>query len=693
MANPISPDDAAQTPRILIIDDNPNIHEAFSGILQTQVTNTALEADEALLYGPGETASITKPAYQLDHALSGLEGVEKVQAAVTGGNAYQLAFVDIRMPGIDGVETIERMWRVDARIQTVICTAYADHRWEDLARRLGQTDRLLILKKPFHDVEVMQLASTLTRKWFLDRQAALQLEQLEGFVAQRTQRLLELHRQEHERVHQLDETKLRFLRQLAQRFRDPLTIILNALESGAGPVDAAKAGSLRRNVEQLRQLVEDSLQLRELDPEDMQLRLERKNPVGLIRGVVEMFASRAREKQVKLTCAAEEQPLLWLDAAKLEKILVMVLTPLLQPAVSGGSIVIRPDFRPETWGLAVEFSGNRGMAEVVARVFKEGEPTGLLLRQLLGILGGEMVLPLTGATSGRIVFTLPVNHPPAGALPAAPAADGNKPATGMAAEAMSLEEDREQPLLLLVESNQELKEFLREGLGPEFRILEPDQAEQALAVAGDQVPDLVILGSAGTPEAATELCRKLKADRMTSHIPIILFTADDSETAQLKALEVGVDDYLTKPFRMPLFKARVENLLQSRRRWHEHFQGDATLQPRELALNRVDADFLQRVEEIVTKNLADYEFDIDQLAQQMAVSRRQLFRKFKALAGCTPNVFVREIRLKRAAELLKNSPLTVSEIIYAVGFSDPKYFRAVFKERFGVLPGEYPKQG
>lgn len=687
MANSISPDDAAETPRILIIDDNPNIHEAFSGILQTQVTNTALEADEALLYGPGETASITKPAYQLDHALSGLEGVEKVQAAVTGGNAYQLAFVDIRMPGIDGVETIERMWRVDARIQTVICTAYADHRWEDLARRLGQTDRLLILKKPFHDVEVMQLASTLTRKWFLDRQAALQLEQLEGFVAQRTQRLLELHRQEHERVHQLDETKLRFLRQLAQRFRDPLTIILNALESGAGPVDAAKAGSLRRNVEQLRQLVEDSLQLRELDPEDMQVRLERRNPVLLVRGIVEMFASRTREKQVRLTCTAEEEPLVWLDAGKLEKILSLTLAALLPQTAVGGRITIRLDFRSETWGIAVEFSGNRGEAGAAAQTFKEGEPAGLLLRQLLDILGGTMTESPVGVKGGRMDFTLPVSLPSGETLTTGPLT------AGAAGETGGGEEDREQPLLLLVEASRELKEFLRDGLGPEFRILEPDQAEQTLAVAGDQVPDLVILGSGGTPEAATELCRKLKADRMTSHIPIILLTPDDSETAQLKALEVGVDDYLTKPFRMPLFKARVENLLQSRRKWHEHFQGDATLQPRELALNRVDADFLQRVEEIVTRNLADYEFDIDQLAQQMAVSRRQLFRKFKALAGCTPNVFVREIRLKRAAELLKNSPLTVSEIIYAVGFSDPKYFRTVFKERFGVLPGEYPKQG
>ncbi len=115
------------------------------------------------------------------------------------------------------------------------------------------------------------------------------------------------------------------------------------------------------------------------------------------------------------------------------------------------------------------------------------------------------------------------------------------------------------------------------------------------------------------------------------------------------------------------------------------------MQPRELASNPIDARFLHRVVEIVEKNLANYEFEVETLARQMSVSRRQLFRKFKALAGCTPNVFIRDIRLKRAAELLTASRMTVSEIIYAVGFSDPKYFRAVFRERFGVLPGEFTR--
>jgi AraC-like DNA-binding protein len=244
---------------------------------------------------------------------------------------------------------------------------------------------------------------------------------------------------------------------------------------------------------------------------------------------------------------------------------------------------------------------------------------------------------------------------------------------------------------LLVESNAELRQFIRQGLGVEYAVLEAVEAAQGLAVAREDVPDLIVIGGDGSPNDGVELCRNLKREEMTSHIPVILLAGDDSDASRLLALQAGANEFLAKPFRLPLLKACADNLLANRRKLHEHFQHLATVQPRELAANQVDAEFLRKIVVIVEKSLADYEFDVDQLARQMAVSRRQLFRKFKAVAGCTPNVFIRDLRLKRAAQLLRESQLTVSEIIYAVGFSDPKYFRTIFRERFGVLPGEYSK--
>jgi AraC-like DNA-binding protein len=222
--------------------------------------------------------------------------------------------------------------------------------------------------------------------------------------------------------------------------------------------------------------------------------------------------------------------------------------------------------------------------------------------------------------------------------------------------------------------------------------LEATGAAQGLADATENVPDLIVVGGKISDGDQVRLCADFKQHEITSHIPVILLSPDGSDTSQVRALKAGVDDVLGIPFRLPILRARVDNLLENRRKLHEHFQQLRTVQPRELAMNQVDAEFLRRVVEIVEKNLADYEFDMEKLARQMAVSRRQLFRKFKALAGCTPNVFIRDIRLKRAAHLLRDSHLTVSEIIYAVGFSDPKYFRNIFRERFGVLPGEYNEQ-
>src|SRR6266446_5463340 len=196
----IAPGKDSFPPRILIIDDNESIHRDFNLVFHEDEPNPELATDALRLYGTAARPRLARPTYILDHALSGAEGIKKVEQGLADGQLYQLAFVDIRMPGIDGVETIERLWRLDARIQMVICTAYADYSQEDLERRLGFTDRLLVLKKPFDSLEVTQLAITLTEKWYLAVQAALKLEQMELLVAQRTRRILDLQQRNSERL-------------------------------------------------------------------------------------------------------------------------------------------------------------------------------------------------------------------------------------------------------------------------------------------------------------------------------------------------------------------------------------------------------------------------------------------------------------------------------------------------------------
>lgn len=177
--------------RILIIDDNASIHDDFRKILSPASDPETLGHARAALFGEVPTLP-SQAKYELDFASQGREGFGLVQSAVQRGNPYALVFVDMRMPpGWDGLETIEHLWYVDPDLQVVICTAYSDHPWEDVSRRIGDTDRLLILMKPFNSIEVVQLASSLTKKWNLARSIKLQIEQLSSSVSRRTAELRE----------------------------------------------------------------------------------------------------------------------------------------------------------------------------------------------------------------------------------------------------------------------------------------------------------------------------------------------------------------------------------------------------------------------------------------------------------------------------------------------------------------------
>ena len=175
-----------QSPRILVVDDNPDIHRDFKRILATEKNCDALDEFEKSLFDDISPAGPDQ-VYEIDFALQGPEGVKKVQEARSETRPFMVAFVDMRMPpGWDGLETIERMWQVDPDIEVVICTAYSDHSWPEIVQRLGKTDKMLLLKKPFDAVEAAQLASALSQKWMLRQQATLKIEDLELMVAERT---------------------------------------------------------------------------------------------------------------------------------------------------------------------------------------------------------------------------------------------------------------------------------------------------------------------------------------------------------------------------------------------------------------------------------------------------------------------------------------------------------------------------
>jgi len=189
----MSNEEKEMTHRILVIDDNPSIHKDFQTILLEEEESETLNTLRNEVFGNKTSDITTKSVYELDFASQGKEGCDKIKQACSENLPYELAFVDMRMPpGWDGLKTIEHIWETDPKVQVVICTAYSDYSWGEITKRLGRSENLLILKKPFDSAEVAQLASALTEKWVLARQASLKMEQLEQMVKERTERQTEL---------------------------------------------------------------------------------------------------------------------------------------------------------------------------------------------------------------------------------------------------------------------------------------------------------------------------------------------------------------------------------------------------------------------------------------------------------------------------------------------------------------------
>ncbi len=252
-----------------------------------------------------------------------------------------------------------------------------------------------------------------------------------------------------------------------------------------------------------------------------------------------------------------------------------------------------------------------------------------------------------------------------------------------------------QPVILLIEDNPDMRGYLREHLNHTNRLLEATNGEEGLQKAVEEIPDLIISDVMMPQMDGFELCRKLKASELTSHIPVILLTARGSGESKMEGLELGADDYLTKPVSGRELQLRVKNWMERQHKQRERFRREfAAAVPKlpNLHLPAVDTKFLQRAQEVLEKHLSDAEFGPEELANEMAMSRAHLNRKLRGLLGQRTSEFIRTMRLKRAAELLRQKSGSVSEIAYQAGFNHLSYFARCFKEQYGKSPHEYGEQ-
>ncbi len=249
----------------------------------------------------------------------------------------------------------------------------------------------------------------------------------------------------------------------------------------------------------------------------------------------------------------------------------------------------------------------------------------------------------------------------------------------------------EGPIILIIEDNADVRAYIREQLEPEYAILEAGDGEAGIAQAIEVIPDLVISDVMMPKRDGFEVCRTLKTDERTSHIPVILLTAKAREKEKLAGLETGADAYVLKPFRRKELAVRVRKLVELRRKLRARFSTATVIKPSEVEATSMDRIFLERVIEIIETHFDDETFNVETLAKEVTMSVSQVNRKLKALIGQPAGQMIRSMRLQRAADLLAKKSGTVAEICYAVGFSDQANFTRSFKKQFGCSPAAYKK--
>ena len=566
---------------------------------------------------------------------------------------------------------------------------------------------------------------------------ALILFSIRRFEMNRLHLRHQLKRREFEalKLQEIDEMKSRFFANISHEFRTPLTLILGPLETLLSNDVNSKSKQLlymvRRNALRLQHLINQLLALSKLQAGRMTLRVRRVNLAAFLRTLVMAFASLAESKQIQLSFKASSNEIwAYVDRDAVEKIITNLLSNAFKYTPERGKIMVTvgrshqkslPTASAafvktnEFVEVVVNDTGTGIPADKLPHIFdrfyqvdnagshaQKGTGIGLsLVKELVELHHGRIEVSSTPGQGSTFSLYLPfgndlfnpeeivedeepVDRIFNGEIEDAPASEGEiHPVKTTSDHA---------PLVLIVEDNADMRCYIRGHLECDYRIIEAQSGRDGFECAVAEIPDLII-SDVMIPEIdGFTLCQKLKSDPRTGHIPVILLTARASGESKIEGLETGADDYIIKPFDVKELLVRVKNLIDQRKRLREQFQREFIMEPGEVEIISADNRFLQRSMEVVQAHLDDPDFTVEQFTRELGMSPMQLHRKLKALTGQSASGFIRLVRLKHAAQLIEKGYGNISEIAYEVGFNNPSYFAARFREVYGMSPKAYATQ-
>ena len=501
-----------------------------------------------------------------------------------------------------------------------------------------------------------------------------------------------------------NEIKLRFFTNISHELRTPLTLIISPLEAiiktEKDENSRMKLSKINRHAHDLLNLVNQLLDFRKLEITGEKLKLSFGNLVEFTENIFLSFEDMAnnQKKNYSFTSNAENLYMSF-DKDKVRKIINNLLSNAFKYTSTGDSIklTVGADLTEDARFavISVSDSGKGISASEIEHIFdrfhqvedtKEmniGSGIGLhLVKEYINLHGGTISVESAPGKGSSFSVRLPITEQQG-------AADALELKEEKLIPAATTTENKEKKTVLLVEDNTEFRLFMTEQLDTDFRVIQAADGVEGEIAAIEHTPDIIISDYMMPKMDGAELCKKIKLNIKTSHIPIIMLSAKASDEAILTGYEAGADDYIPKPFNLEILILKIKNLIKQREERIIKYRENIEVTPSALTITSLDEKLIQNVLETIEKNMSNTEYSIDDLSAEVGVGRTNLYNKIQSITGETPNCFIRRIRLKRAAQLLRDTDLNVSEIADLVGFGTIKYFNKYFKEEYSNTPTEY----
>lgn len=592
-----------------------------------------------------------------------------------------------------------------------------------------------------HQAKVLQEKNDqLARRQDLIESQKLQMEKQNSEIIGQRDKLIELNK----KVKAVNQLKLKFFTNISHEFKTPLTLILGPLEKlirGWKTEDETwqMLNLINRNAERLLHLINQLMDFRKVERGKMALHVTKGYAGEFIDTISLSFQELALQRGVSLSMNAPKQsPEVWFDHEKMENILYNLLSNAFKYTSANGSIWITLRFfdnepfshtetseclsdKPGWMQIEVGDTGVGIAEDKLALIFKrfyrvenineniQGSGIGLALtKELVKAHHGTVEVESASGKGSVFYVKVPCSYD---LYSSEVTSDDLYHSTSLERQvnllkyellshthkarglpATQMAQHKDSPLILIAEDNNDLREFIVTSLDKTYNVFDTDNGKSAYELAVQFNPDIIISDIMMPQMDGIELCNKIKENLITSHIPIILLTSKSAVESKIEGFKAGADEYIAKPFSLELLETRIINLIESRRKLREIFNASPRPDPGIITSNPTDQKFLNKAIQMVENNMENSEFGVAEFAGSMSVSRTLLHKKLTALTNQSASDFINALRLKRSRELIASGEYNISEVAYAVGYNDPKYYSRIFRKYFGISPSDFMKE-